>query len=190
MTLKAYLDNIYAQTGKKPDDFKFLAEKKGLLQPGVKTGAIVDWLKNDYGLGRGHAMAIVMLIRSAGAPKVSTNEKVAGFFTGERARWQAPYEQLLAQVRKFGPDVSVAPTDSYISLLRKGRKFAIVAVTAGRLDLGIKRKGAPAAGRFEAAGSWNAMVTHRVRVTDPAGLDAELLDWLKAAYAAAAPAKG
>ncbi len=31
---------------------------KGLLQPGVKAGAIVAWLKRDFGLGPGHAMAI------------------------------------------------------------------------------------------------------------------------------------
>jgi predicted transport protein len=186
MTLKAYLDNIKAQTGKTPDDFRVLAEKKGLLKEGVKTGEIVAWLKDDFGLGRGHAMAIVMLIQSADKPRVSKDEKVATFFKGDKARWQAPYEQLMARVKKFGPDVSVAPTDTYISLVRKGRKFAILGVTAGRLDLGIKLKKAPPAGRFEAAGSWNAMVTHRVRITDAKQIDAEVLGWLQQAYQAAA----
>jgi len=153
MTLKAYLDNIKAQTGKTPEEFKLLAEKQGLLKAGVKTTQIVDWLKQDFGLGRGHAMAIVMMIKTDEGPKVSKEEKVASFFTGERARWQAPYEQLLAKVKDFGPDVSVSPTDAYISLLRKGKKFAILAVTAGRMDVGVKRRGAAAAGRFEAAGS-------------------------------------
>jgi hypothetical protein len=32
--------------------------ERGLLQPGVKAGAIVAWLKRDFGLGQGHAMAI------------------------------------------------------------------------------------------------------------------------------------
>jgi hypothetical protein len=58
MSFQAYLDNIKAKTGKSPEDFKKLAEKKGLLQPGVKTMQIVGWLKKDYGLGHGHAMAI------------------------------------------------------------------------------------------------------------------------------------
>jgi len=31
------------------------------------------------------------------------------------------------------------------------------------------------------------MVTHRVRLTEPDQLDAEMLDWLKQAYTAAAP---
>ncbi|MFZ1973768.1 MAG: DUF4287 domain-containing protein [Candidatus Acidiferrales bacterium] len=58
MTFQAYIDNIKAKTGKTPEDFKKLAEKKGLLKPGVKAMEIVAWLKKDQGLGHGHAMAI------------------------------------------------------------------------------------------------------------------------------------
>ena len=52
MSFQAYLDNIKAKTGKTPEDFQVLAEKKGLLREGVKTGQIVAWLKEDFGLGR------------------------------------------------------------------------------------------------------------------------------------------
>jgi hypothetical protein len=58
MSFQAYIDNIKAKTGKTPEEFKKLAKKQGLLQPGVKAGAIVAWLKRDFGLGHGHAMAI------------------------------------------------------------------------------------------------------------------------------------
>ena len=58
VTFQAYIDNIKAKTGKTPEDFKRLAKKEGLLEPGVKAGAIVAWLKRDFGLGHGHAMAI------------------------------------------------------------------------------------------------------------------------------------
>ena len=40
MTLQAYLDNIRTQTGKTPEDFLELAEKKGYLKQGVKTGGV------------------------------------------------------------------------------------------------------------------------------------------------------
>ncbi|MDZ4789840.1 MAG: DUF4287 domain-containing protein [Hyphomicrobiales bacterium] len=68
MSFQAYLDNIQAKTGKSPEDFRALvaakgfADKDGLLK-GVKAGAIVDWLKQDFDLGRGHAMAIVALLK-------------------------------------------------------------------------------------------------------------------------------
>jgi len=58
MSFQAYLDNIQAKTGKSPEDFKKLAQEKGFLEPGVKAGQIVSWLKADFGLGHGHAMAI------------------------------------------------------------------------------------------------------------------------------------
>ncbi len=64
MSFQAYLDNIKAKTGKKPEEFVKLAEKKkfvqkGVLDPKVKAGEIVQWLKDDFDLGHGHAMAIV-----------------------------------------------------------------------------------------------------------------------------------
>ena len=63
MSFQAYLDNIEAKTGKNIEDFKKLAEEKGFLQngelnPKVKAGEIVAWLKDDFELGHGHAMAL------------------------------------------------------------------------------------------------------------------------------------
>lgn len=68
MSFQAYMDNIQQKTGKTPDDFKKLAEKKGFLQKGklkegVKAGEIVDWLKSDFSLGHGHAMALFALFK-------------------------------------------------------------------------------------------------------------------------------
>ena len=63
MSFQAYIDNIKAKTGKTPADFKKLAKQKGFLEKGsgepiVKAGEIVKWLKADFDLGHGHAMAI------------------------------------------------------------------------------------------------------------------------------------
>lgn len=63
MTFQAYLDNIEEKTGLTPRQFIELAHERGLDAPGTKSGAIVDWLAADYGLGRGHAMALVHVIQ-------------------------------------------------------------------------------------------------------------------------------
>lgn len=68
MSFQAYLDNIQAQTGQSPADFRRLAADKGYLADGklrgdVKAGTVIDWLKADFGLGHGHAMAIVALLK-------------------------------------------------------------------------------------------------------------------------------
>lgn len=67
MTFQAYIDNIYAKTNMTPDDFLKAAKAKGMVGPEVKVMEIVKWLKEDYGLGHGHAMAIVLTFRNAGA---------------------------------------------------------------------------------------------------------------------------
>jgi hypothetical protein len=64
MSFQAYIDNIYKQTGKTPEDFRRAASAKGLLEPGVKATQITDWLKADYGLGLGHARAILLTLKS------------------------------------------------------------------------------------------------------------------------------
>jgi hypothetical protein len=58
MSFQAYIDNIKAKTGKKPKDFHVLAQKIGLTGADVKATQVVAWLKRDFGLGHGHAMAI------------------------------------------------------------------------------------------------------------------------------------
>jgi Domain of unknown function (DUF4287) len=63
MSFQAYLDNIKAKTGKSAEEFKALAVAKDLTPDKVKATAITDWLKADFGLGHGHAMAIVAYLR-------------------------------------------------------------------------------------------------------------------------------
>jgi hypothetical protein len=68
MSFQAYLDNVEAKTGKSAEDLKAIAIEKGLadangLAPGVKATAVTDWLKQDFGLGHGHAMSIVAYIK-------------------------------------------------------------------------------------------------------------------------------
>jgi hypothetical protein len=36
---------------------------KGEIKPGIKAGEIVQWLKDDFDLGHGHAMAIYTLLK-------------------------------------------------------------------------------------------------------------------------------
>ena len=63
MSFQAYLYNIQKQTGLSPSEFMTKAEEKGFLQNGqltasVKATEITNWLKADFDLGHGHAMAI------------------------------------------------------------------------------------------------------------------------------------
>ena len=179
---QSYLDNVKAKTGLTPEDFRKLAKQKGL----VSAREITAWLKADYGLGYGHAGAIYYTIAHADDAKAGPEDKIGKLFTGNKVKWRKAYDALETKVRKFGADIEVSPNMTYINLCRGARKFAIVQATVERLDIGIKLKGVKPTGRFEAAGSWNAMVTHRVRIADPKQIDKELLTWLRQAYDAVA----
>lgn len=48
MSFQAYIDNIKVKTGKTPEDFRKLAQEKGLLQPDVKAAEVFSWLQKDY----------------------------------------------------------------------------------------------------------------------------------------------
>lgn len=178
---QSYLDNIKAKTGKTPADFRALAKAKGL----TKANEVVAWLKQDFGLGYGHAGAIWLVIGHADDVKASPEDRLAKLFSGKRAVWRTAYDTLETQVRSFGPDVEVAPNMTYINLCRGSKKFAIIQTAAERLDIGLKLKGVKPTKRFETAGSWNAMVTHRVCISNPKQVDQEVLAWLKRAYDAA-----
>src|SRR6478736_6619689 len=69
MSFQAYLDNIEEKTGLTPRQLVDLGKERGYDDPGVKSGVIVDWLKEDYDLGRGHAMALVHVIQKG--PQIS-----------------------------------------------------------------------------------------------------------------------
>ena len=63
MSFQAYLDNIETKTGITPNGFIELAKTKGFTKD-TKAGEILTWLKNDFGLARGHGMAIVSIIKN------------------------------------------------------------------------------------------------------------------------------
>ncbi|MFO1166701.1 MAG: DUF4287 domain-containing protein [Rhodoblastus sp.] len=66
MSFQAYLDNIKAKTGMTPADFHAAAIKKNMLGADYTATKFVEWLAADYGLGRGHAMAIVQAFKYEG----------------------------------------------------------------------------------------------------------------------------
>ncbi|WP_350270351.1 DUF4287 domain-containing protein [Brevibacterium sp. CBA3109] len=63
MSFQAYLDTIEDKTGLTPREFIEQASERGYDDPSVKAGVILDWLKTDYDLGRGHRMALVHVIK-------------------------------------------------------------------------------------------------------------------------------
>lgn len=68
MSFQAYLDTIEDKTGLTPRQLVELARERGFEGPTVKAGDVLEWLKTEYDLGRGHGMALVHVIRNG--PKI------------------------------------------------------------------------------------------------------------------------
>ena len=83
MSYQAYLDNIEEKTGKTPRELITEAKERGFDDPSTKTGTIVEWLKKDYDLGRGHAMALVHVIKKG--PRISDKHVGTGGTHGDES---------------------------------------------------------------------------------------------------------
>jgi hypothetical protein len=178
--------NLAEKTGKSLDEWIAIARSSGLN----KHKEMLNYLKDEHGLTYGYANLVTLSAQEqmkAEASGIQTGEidLVADQYAGEKAGLLPIYNALITEVQAFGPDVEIAPKKTYVSL-RRNKQFAIFQPTnKTRLDVGINLKGIPPSGRLEASGSFNSMVSHRVRLESLAQVDGELIGWLKKAYGAA-----
>ena len=169
--------NLEAKTGKP------LAAWVKLVQAAKldKHGAMVAFLKSKHGLGHGYANLVAHSVLGGGAPSRG-DDPVGEQYAGPKAALRPIYDAILAAVQKFGKDIEVSPKKAYVSL-RRAKQFGIVQPsTPTRVDVGLNLKGVAPAGRLEVAGSFNAMVSHRVRLDSIKQVDKELIGWFKRAY--------
>lgn len=166
------------QTGRALEDWIGMVQKCGL----TKHGEIVKALKTDHGVTHGYANLIAhKALRSDAGSSADAGDLVAAQYGGSRASVRPIYDAVIEQVLAFGDDVEVSPKKAYVSL-RRSKQFGLLQPASARLDVGINLKGEAATARLEQAGSFNAMVSHRVRVASPEQVDAELIGWLRQAY--------
>ncbi|MFN8668460.1 MAG: DUF4287 domain-containing protein [Gemmatimonadaceae bacterium] len=171
------------KTGKSLDTWIALAKATGK----AKHGELLTWLKGEHGVTHGYANLIAhMTLKSDSGSKLQAGDDLVGeMFAGDRAALRPIFDALMRAITAFGSDIEQAPKKGYLSLRRKTQFATLHPSTKTRFDVGIKLKGVPPAGRLEAAGSWNGMVTHRVKLDAPQQVDGELIAWLRAAYDAA-----
>ena len=63
MSYQAYLDAIEKKTSRTPEELLREAAGRGFT-PQSKAGDFVAWLKDDYDVGRGHAMALFGVLKN------------------------------------------------------------------------------------------------------------------------------
>jgi predicted transport protein len=176
--------NMKEKTGKTLEAWVKIAAKSGE----AKHGGIVKYLKAEHGMTHGFANLVAhkTLKSDAGsvaeaAPK-GEDALVDAQYAGDKAALKPIYDAVVKAVKALGKDVEIAPKKSYVSL-RRNKQFALIQpTTKTRVDLGINLKGAAPEGKLEASGSFNSMVSHRVRLETAKDVNADIKKWLKQAY--------
>jgi predicted transport protein len=174
----AMIVNFKEKTGKSLPQWLKVAKASGL----EKHGQIVKHLKTDHGMTHGFANLVAHEQLKSASGSTPAGDLVQAQYSGKKQTLRPIYDALLKQLAKFGADVEIAPKQAYVSL-RRNKQFALIQPsTATRVDVGINLKGAKPTKRLEASGSFNGMVSHRVRLSSIDDVDAQLAGWLRKAY--------
>ena len=178
--LATMIANLMVKTGKSLDEWTALARGSGQ----AKHGALVTWLKAEHALGHGYANLVAHKTFASDAGSSDDADLMEAMFAGSKAAMKPAYDRVAGIVSGL-EGVQFAPKKGYVSF-RRNKQFGLAQPsTKDRLDLGLSLKGVEPSGRLEAAGSWNAMVTHRVRIASADEIDAEVEGWIRQAWAAA-----
>jgi hypothetical protein len=172
--LQKMMAKLEADSGHPPDWWLDRVDESGLAKHGEK----VAFLKSEHSLGHGYANALVHLATSRAEGDPGSDDVVDAQYHGKE-QLRPIHDAVIAAVSGFGDDVEIAPKKTSVSL-RRSKQFALIEpATKSRVDIGINLKGDEPTERLLAAGG---MCTHKVRVSDVAEVDDELIGWLREAY--------
>ena len=169
--LQSQIRNIEADYGRSMDEWVKIVGASRL----TKHPEVVAMLKSRYGLKHGAAHRVSLVARERlNPPPASAAMPPAG-------ELKQVHDLLLARIDALGNDIELAPKKGYVSL-RRQKQFAMMKPSTKWIDLGLILPGVAANDRLVSATGWNALFTHRVRITQQADVDSTLVAWLKRAY--------
>jgi hypothetical protein len=175
------LCNIEAKTGKSRD-----ALGREILAQGLsKHGQMVQWVKDNLGLGHGDANTLVHVARRAAeGPAGSAADPLDDIYVGAKAHQRAIHDALMTHIEGFGP-FEIAPKKGYVAL-RRARQFAMLGPkTKDRFELGVNLKEAvehPLMKPMKPGG----MCQYVIALHSVDEIDAGVIDIVRRAYEAAA----
>ena len=187
--VQKWLRELKVKTGRSLEEWLALIKKEGPPTEAERR----DWLKKKHSLGTNSA--IWLAERSVGkggeedAPEayLRTAEKyVEEMFAGGKAGLWPIYEGLLKLGLGIGPEAKACPCKTIVPLYRHHVFAQIKPITQTRIDPGfcfLKLGKSPPKRFIDTGGAKKGdRITHRVEITSPSQIDAEIKRWLKTAY--------
>jgi predicted transport protein len=176
--VQTMIDNLHKNSGKTLEEWIEIVQKENI----DKHGQIIKFLKEKHGFTYGFANLVAHKARGSDAGSVENKEDlIENQFKGKE-HFKPLYETIIAEVRKFGRDVEIAPKKNSVSLRRKKQFALLQPATKSRFEIGINLKGHQPEGKLESVTKANAMCSHQINISENELPDDEVFGWLKKAY--------
>lgn len=172
------IDNLQKNTGKSLEEWIETVNRENF----AKHGEILKFLKETHGLTHGFANLIAHKAKGSDAGSAENQDDLILKQYAGKEHFIPVYQNLMAEIGKFGNDIEIAPKNAYVSLRRKKQFALLQPATKTRFEIGIILKGQESAGKLEKINTANAMCSHKINVNGVNEIDAEVIDWLKKAY--------
>ncbi len=171
------LENLKEKTGHSLEEWKVLIASQNL----AKHGEIVKFLKETHSVTHGYASEIALKVLGSDADSSNDADKfIVSQYKGKE-HLKAFYDNLIAEIQKFGGEFDIQPKKTYVSLKRKKQFIILNPASKTRFEIGFNLKGVEPKGKLEAEKP-NGICSHKINLSDIKEIDQEVISWIKMAF--------
>jgi Domain of unknown function (DUF5655)/Domain of unknown function (DUF4287) len=187
--VQKWIADLKPKTGRTLDEWIALVKKQGPKEYAARRA----WLKSKHNLGTNSAWWIAERADGKGGEEddpekyLATAAKyVEDQYAGKKSTLRPIYNELLSLCKSLAPDVKACPCKTMVPLYRNHVFAQIKPTTTSRIDFGLcftTYKGKLPKRLIDTGGlAKKDRITHRIELTAPEQIDADLKKWLSAAY--------
>ena len=187
--VQKWIAELKPKTGRSLEEWITLVKKDGPKDYQARRA----WLKSKHNLGTNSAWWIADRTEGKRDEEESPEKYLAAAakyveeqYSGKKSTLRPIYEELLRLAKSLGPDVKACPCKTMVPLYRNHVFAQIKPTTNSRIDFGLcftTYKGKLPERLIDTGGlAKKDRITHRIELTAPAQIDADLKKWLLAAY--------
>jgi hypothetical protein len=179
--MAAVTESMRERTGRSLEEWVSLVEGSG-VDP-LDQNAVRGWLKQVHGVRQNSQWAIAFAAaEAAGWVRPDVEGYVDAQYSGPKAALRPVFDRVRATTEALGDDVRVEGRGGYTPFVRRRQFAAVAAATRTRVDLGLRFVEPPASARLVEVRNGPGQSTHKVALTAPEDVNAEVEALLRAAY--------